>query len=180
MKTLIVYYSRSGNNRFLAEKLAKDVSGDIVELHPWFNAFAILALASVTHLSFGNHKIKAKIEDYDTVIICGPIWIGQLISPLRDFSNKFRKHIKKLYFVTCCGGGEDSKDSKFGYTQVFNQARLIMKDAYAGEEAFPIDLIVPPEIKGKSEDIMKLKLNDDNFKGPIADKYADFLKLIRA
>ena len=180
MKTLIAYYSRSGNNRFLAERLAKECNTDIIALRPRANAFALLALASLTHLSLGNKKIKADIDSFDTVIICGPIWMGQLISPLRDFMNKYRKQIKKLYFATCCGGGEDSKDSKFGYTQVFNQARLIMKDVYAGEEAFPVDLIVPPELKGKGEEIMKLKLSNENFKGPIADKYAEFIKMIRA
>jgi len=179
MKTLVVYYSRSGNNRFLAEKLAKDISGDIQELHPWINAFALLAIASLTHCSFGNKKIKTNIQEYDAVIMCGPIWMGQLISPLRDFMRKSRKQIKKLYFVTCCGGGEDTKDSKFGYSQVFNQAQLLLDGAYAGAEAFPIDLIVPPELKGKSEEIMKLKLNEGNFKGAIADKYAAFIKTIR-
>ena len=179
MKILIVYYSRSGNNRFLAEKLAKDISADIMEIHPRANAFALLAIASLTHLSLGNRTIKTNIDDYDTLIICGPIWMGQLISPLRDFIRKFRKLIKKLYFVTCCGGGEDTKDSKFGYSQVFNQAQLLLDGAYAGAEAFPIDLIVPPELKGKSEEIMKLKLNEGNFKGAIADKYAAFIKTIR-
>ena len=179
MKILIVYYSRSGNNRFLAEKLAKECNADILALRPWINAFALLALASLTHLSFGNHKIKTNVDEYDTVIVCGPIWMGQLISPLRDFIRKFRKLIKKLYFVTCCGGGEDTKDSKFGYSQVFNQAQLLLDSAWVGAEAFPIDLIVPPELKGKSEEIMKLKLSDENFKGPIADKYAAFLKTIR-
>ena len=179
MKTLVVYYSRSGNNRFLAEKLAKDRNADIVALRPWCNAFALLALASLTHLSFGNHKIKANVDDYDAIIVCGPIWIGQLIAPLRDFMRKFRKRIKKLYFVTCCGGGEDTKDTKFGYSHVFNLAQLLMDGAWAGAEAFPIDLIVPPEMKGKSEEIMKLKLSNENFKGPIADKYAEFIKTIR-
>jgi flavodoxin len=179
MKTLIVYYSRSGNNRFLAEKLAKDISADIQSLRPRVNAFALLAIASLTHLSLGNRKLKTNIADYDAVIMCGPIWMGQLISPLRDFLNKHRKHIKKLYFMTCCGGGEDSKDSKFGYSHVFNQAQLLMDDAWAGAEAFPIDLIVPSEMKGKSEEIMKLKLSPENFKGLIAERYAAFLRTIR-
>jgi len=179
MKTLVVYYSRSGNNRFLAEKLAKDISGDILELHPRISAFALLAIASLTHISLGNRKIKTAIADYDAIIMCGPIWMGQFISPLRDFINKFRTHIKKLYFITCCGGGEDSKDSKFGYSHVFNQAQLLMDGAWAGAEAFPVDLVVPPELKGKSEEIMKLKLSDENFKGPIADTYAKFIKTIR-
>lgn len=55
---------------------------------------------------------------------------------------------------------------------------VLLGGTYAGAAAFPIDLIVPPEVKGKSEEIMKL--NEGNFQGPIADKYADFIKTIYA
>lgn len=176
MKTLVVYYSRTGNNRFLAEKIAKACGGDIEEIRPRAPGLLLLILASLLKLSAGNRALERKVGEYDAVVLCGPVWMGQLISPLRDFVTGNRAKIRKLYFATCCGCGDAEKDTKFGYTRVFALLRSALNGAFAGGTAFPIELIVPEELKGNSEAIMNIRLREDTFTGKILERYNQFIK----
>jgi menaquinone-dependent protoporphyrinogen IX oxidase len=50
----------------------------------------------LTGINFGNRKLKTKVEDFNRVIFCDPIWMGKLIVPLKNFANKYRSEINKL------------------------------------------------------------------------------------
>jgi menaquinone-dependent protoporphyrinogen IX oxidase len=175
MKTLVAYYSHGGNNRFLAEKLARDTGGDLVELRPRVKSFGFVLIASLTHLSFGNRKVRFPVADYDAVILCGPIYMGMLVAPLRDFMKSNRKKLKRLYFATCCGGGKKDKDTKFGYNAVFAKARAILGEKLAGCTAFSFELFAAEELKENPDGIMKIKLTEDKFTGAVAARYTEFL-----
>ena len=174
MKTLIAYYSHGGNNRFLAEKIATDLGGELVELRPRLKAFACVLIASATHVSFGNRKVKRPVGEYDAVILCGPIYMGQLIAPVRDFMKANRKELKRLYFATCCAGGEREKDTKFGYNAVFAAARAIL-----GSAAFPFELFAADEMRANPDGILKIKLTEGKFSGAVAERYAALVREVR-
>ncbi|MBN1389116.1 MAG: hypothetical protein JXA22_00580 [Candidatus Thermoplasmatota archaeon] len=179
MRTLVAYYSHTGNNRYLAQQLARDLEADIEPIRPRLNVFPFLILSSWLHVTFGIRKPLHAIAAYDSVVLVGPIWMGNLITPLRSFLNKHGKKIKVLYFATCCGGGDDQKDDKFGYAGVFRKV-----ERYAGRppaycEAFPIKLVVPEDEQDDDEAMMKARLTDETFKGPIVDRYNAFLSRIK-
>lgn len=167
MKTLVVYYSRSGNNRYLAERLARELGSDIEEISPRFKGFFFLLLFSAMKKSFGIRKLSSNVGSYDTVVLCGPIWMGQLVSPLRDFIVRYGKEIKKLHFVTCCGSDDAGKDDKFGYASVFKLAEALLPGKFAGGEAFPIGLVLPEGMKSDDE-VIKIRLTEENFRGEMA------------
>ena len=175
MKTIVYYYSNKGSNRFLANKIANDLKCDIEEIKPRLNAHLLMIMG----LNLGNKKQKAKVEEYDRVILCGPIWMGKLIIPLKNFINKYSKKIEKLIFVTCCGSSFKDKDNKFGHNLVFNQVKSLLNDKCIHCEAFPIDLVVPAELKEDSAAFMKVHLNNENFKGEIVTIYENFIGRIR-
>ncbi len=180
MKILIAYYSRTGNNKFIAEKLTASLKADLYEIVPRFNVFFFLILSSLIKISFGNKKTKHMIDTYDKVILCGPIWMGQLISPVLDFIKKNKNHIKALYFVTSCGGGESEKDSQFGYNAVFKKVKMLLNDTFIAGEAFPVDAIIPAELKGKTDEIMKIKLTDEAFNNSVLlKKYDNFIQIVK-
>ena len=108
MKTIVYYYSKKGSNRYLAQKIATDLNCEIEEIKPRLNAHLLMLMG----INFGNTKLKTKVEDYDRVILCGPIWMGKLIVPLKNFVNKNLSKIKELVFVTCCGSTFEKKDEK--------------------------------------------------------------------
>ncbi|HOJ99961.1 MAG TPA: flavodoxin [Termitinemataceae bacterium] len=171
MKYLVAYYSRTGNNRFVAEKLAADLQADLVEIKPRVNVF----LLNIFGLTLGIKKIAKNIQDYNAVILCGPIWMGQLVAPLREFIKKNQKIIKRLYFVTCCGGGEAEKDSQFGYEGVFKKAANILGSAFAGGTALSTSWLLSDQKEATPENVMEIKLNEHNFQGRIREAYTQFV-----
>ncbi len=178
MGTLVAYYSHTGNNRFLAERLASDLKADIEPIRPRLDVFFLLIFSSLLHITFGIRKLEHDVGSYDKVVLVGPIWMGNLITPLRSFVKKYQKDIKTLYFVTCCGGGDEQKDDKFGYKAVFRKVESYYHRAPAHCEALPIKLVVPKD-KWKDDDaMMKARLTEETFKGPIVDRYDSFLSHI--
>jgi menaquinone-dependent protoporphyrinogen IX oxidase len=129
-------------------------------------------------LNLGNRKLKSKVENYDRVILCGPIYMGKLIVPLKNFINKYSGKIKKLVFVTCCGSSFKDKNNKFGHNLVFNQVKSILNDKCIHCEAFPIDVFAPAELKEDSAAFMKVHLNNETFRGEIVRIYDRFIKKI--
>ncbi len=174
MKTIVYYYSNKGSNRYLANKIASDLKCEIEEIKPRLNSHLLM----LTGLNFGNRKLKTKVEDYDRVILCGPIWMGKLIVPLKNFVNKHLSEIKMLIFVTCCGSSFKDKDDKFGHNLVFKEVKSILKDKCLHCEAFPVGLVLPEDQKEDSDAFMKVHLNDENFKGEIVEIYKAFMQKI--
>ena len=131
-------------------------------------------------LNLGNRKLKAKVENYDRVILCGPIWMGKLIIPLKNFINKYSQKIEKLVFVTCCGSSFKDKDNKFGHNLVFNYVKSLLNEKCIHCEAFPVNLFAPPEMKDDPAAFMKVHLNQENFKGEIIPIYDAFIDRVKA
>ncbi|MCC7503947.1 MAG: hypothetical protein IT259_01550 [Saprospiraceae bacterium] len=175
MKNLVLYYSQTGSNRYLAERLAAALHCDIEAIRPVCDV-PFLMMAG---LHLGNKKLRSRLADYDCIILCGPIWVGQFIAPLRSFVNKHRDEIRQLVFVTSCGSSDEKKDEKFGYGPVFRQVGRLLGDKCTRCEAFPIPLVLPADKKADSESVMKTRLNDGNFKGEIAERFEGLVKALK-
>jgi len=178
MKTLVAYYSNSGNNKYLAEKIAGKLSCDIEAIKPRLNVFPFLILFSLTKASLGIKSLKCKVNEYDRVIICSPIWMGMIISPLADFIRKYRKDIDHLYFATCCGSSDAVKRQKFGHDLVFDKIKSILGDKCIHCEAFPVGLVLPEDKRADGSAMMKARLSEENFKGDIQKRFEDFMKKV--
>lgn len=172
MKSLVLYYSPKGSNRYVAERIARELSCDIEAIKPVWDV-PYLMIAGI-HL--GNKKLRSNIEDYDRIILCGPIWFGQFIAPLKSFVQKHLSSIRQLIFVTCCGSTDEKKDEKYGYGMVFKQVSQMLGEKCARCEAFPIPLVLPADKKEDGELLMKTHLNDGNFKGEIAGRFEAFIR----
>lgn len=175
MKTLVVYYSNTGSNKFLAEKIAKTLPCEIESIRPKLKQFPLLLLASALNMSSGIKSLKHQPESYDRTILCGPIWMGKFISPLRGFIKKYKSKINELRFVTCCGSRDETKNDKFGYATVFPKIEL----AYGKSiecEAFPISLVLPKEKLEDGDAIMNTRLSNQNFSGKIQERFNSFIE----
>lgn len=174
MKTIVVYYSNKGSNKYLAEKISKSLSCEIEEIKPRLNIFLLFLM----NIHLGIRSLKHNIKEYDKVILCGPIWMGKLIPPLRSFINKYFRQINKLVFVTCCGSTYEKKDEKFGHGLVFKEVESILKDKCILYLAFPVGLVLPDDKKEDTDAFMKTHLNDENFKGEILERFESFIQQV--
>jgi len=129
-------------------------------------------------IHLGIKPLKHNIIEYDKVILCGPIWMGKFIPPLRSFVNKYNNKINKLIFVTCCGNTDAKKYEKFGYGLVFNEVENILKEKCTFCQAFPISLVLPDDQKEDTSAFMKTHLNDENFKGEIQVIFDNFIRKV--
>jgi menaquinone-dependent protoporphyrinogen IX oxidase len=171
-KTLVVYYSRKGSNAYLAKQISDRLQCDMERIRPRVNVFLFFLMK----INFGIRRMQHRIEEYDRVIMCGPIFMGMFIPPLRSFVTRHREKIRSLVFVTCCGSTYEKKDDKFGHGHVFRELQGILKEKCERCEAFPISLVMPDEQKDDPDAFMKTHLSDENFKGEIRERLDRLMK----
>jgi len=91
MKTLVVYYTRTGNTRIVAEKIAGILKADIEEiLEPgregWNTASKVLFRKGT------EIKYKKDPKNYDLVVVGTPVLAWAVAPPIRTYlkENKFK------------------------------------------------------------------------------------------
>jgi len=93
MRTLVFYYSRTGNSKFVAETIAAELGADIEEVIDLKNRQGRLAFLPAgrdamqgkeTHIA----QIKRSPTDYDLIIIAQPVWAGSPTPAIRTYLNK--------------------------------------------------------------------------------------------
>lgn len=115
MKILISYYSRSGNTKKIAEKLAESLPAgtDIERIDDNKKRWGPIGFIISGFEAQGKKmpKIKdAKFDpsNYDLVIIGTPIWAGLVSSPVRTYLDKYKGSFKKVaYYCTYGSTGEE-------------------------------------------------------------------------
>ena len=121
-KSLIVYYSRSGNTKKVAEALGKRLNCDPAERGQGHAQRADLeeikteknyagAMGWILAGKEGSQKTPAKIgaieknpADYDLVIFGTPIWGWNISSPLRAYLEQNKDKFKKVAAFCTMGG----------------------------------------------------------------------------
>ena len=114
-KTLIAYYSLSGNTKEVAEGIQKETNGDLFEIElktPYPTNYNEQTTLAKKQLNDGTlPPLKAKVEDinqYDTIFIGTPVWWGTASVPVRTFVSENDLSGKKIIpFITHGGGGQD-------------------------------------------------------------------------
>jgi flavodoxin len=170
-KYIVVYFSNTGNNKYLAHKMAQTLNCDMEAIRPRVKKLFLILLLGKLKMSPGIKAIKHDLKNYDMIILCGPVWMGQFVSPLYDFLKKHTTHINKLYFVCCCGSSDEERNSKFGHGHVFREVKEMMGKTCVLCEALPITLVLPEDKMKDSETVMKTRLTDQNFKGEMESRF---------
>ena len=152
MTTAIVYYSMSGNTKYVADKIAERIEADVIRIDPvkaypdkgakkfiWGGKSAVMGEKPALH------SYEFNVEKYDRIILGTPVWASNFAPPIRTFIKENPNiHGKKLAVFTCfSGGGADKAIEK-------------MKK-YIGIEKFEAELVlVDPKENMKAEDNEKI------------------------
>jgi flavodoxin len=115
MKTLVVYYSRSGHTRQVAELLAEKLSADLQELVDsnsrkgligWLKSGRDAIKQRETELAPLDHRP----EDYDLVVVGTPVWAAHPAPAVRTFLGSHDLGGKRVaFFCTMSArGGEET------------------------------------------------------------------------
>jgi flavodoxin len=103
MKQLVVYYSRTGTTRKVAEAIAEALRCDIEEIRDlkdrsgvlgWLSSGMDATLRRLTKIE----KPEKPTELYDVTIIGTPVWSGTLSTPIRTYILEYRSRFKQVAF----------------------------------------------------------------------------------
>lgn len=108
MKTLVVYYSRTGTTRKVAQELAEALGADIEELKERANREGAKGYLEAGRDSM--RKRPAELEpvslnpaDYDLVVMCGPCWAQGMCTPTRTYGTEHKDSLSRVAFVATAG-----------------------------------------------------------------------------
>lgn len=114
MKKLIVYYSRTGKNRKIAEEIHKKIGGDIEEIIDLVNRKGFIGILRGGKDAFLKRKTKIKPPEkdpsgYDFLVIGTPVWAGNITPAIRTYLMENKEKIKKLFLFSVSGFGEKNR-----------------------------------------------------------------------
>lgn len=157
-RLLVAYYSRTGNTKKVAERLAELLECDIEQIIDKKNRKGIIG-----YIKSGRDSLLKKTTDiveskvdfsqYDTIILATPVWASNMPPAIRTYIQKYGNNFNKVAFV---------------YTQMgsgYEKAEVSMKELI-GKEPIASICIISKDIKeNKYEDkIVKLVSDIKNTK----------------
>jgi len=117
MKTLIVYYSRTGVTKKLAQKMALELDADLEEVVDTDKRSGVIG-----YLRSGRDAMRKKLAiidpllynpaDYDLVIVGTPTWANTMACAIRTYLHNYAKDIKQVAFFATRGGEAEEKAIK--------------------------------------------------------------------
>ena len=96
MKTLLVYYSYTGNTKIIVDKIKEKLDCDLLELKPVV-PFLIEDYDAIVSEYQSNESTKKSVEiedininlnEYDKIIIGTPVWWYTITPVIREFLKK--------------------------------------------------------------------------------------------
>lgn len=112
MRTLVVYFSRTGHTRSLAEQIAAAGSADLEAVQETNGQNGMLRyvrslLQAVGHREASIGPSVHSPGNYEMVVLGTPIWGWNMSSPMRAYIQRHRGQFRKLaLFSTCDGSGQ--------------------------------------------------------------------------
>ena len=158
-KTLVVYYSFTGNSEKIAKEIHSKVEGDILEIEPaeegidyaadgYAAGDALIKKIVDNPSSAASYpEIKAvdfKASDYGCVVVVAPLWWSHMAAPMQSFLFKYGKDFKGKKIALACSSHSSgisgvSADLK----------RLVPEGSFMGE-----DLWVNNSSRSKMKDMV--------------------------
>jgi len=113
-KTLVVYYSDSGNTRKVAEYIAKASGADVEAVRT-----TVFGHGFWSYLKKGWYSLRQRVipinpsfhdpSKFEVVIVGAPIWAGHVANPIRSYLATHAGNLPKVaFFVTMGGSGADN------------------------------------------------------------------------
>ncbi|HEX7482824.1 MAG TPA: flavodoxin [Candidatus Bathyarchaeia archaeon] len=109
MKSLVVYYTRTGNARFVAETIAAEIGADVeevIDLKKRTGAFGYLSGGSDARRGKETEisPTKKSPAEYDLVIVGTPVWAGRPAPAILTYLKKHDFADKKVAVFFTQGG----------------------------------------------------------------------------
>ncbi|MCG8568751.1 MAG: hypothetical protein MJB14_01305 [Spirochaetes bacterium] len=113
MKSLVVYYSKSGNTRLVGNEIAKELNAEYEELVDLKKRSGVVGFITAATDSIGRklttiEPIQKKPADYQMIVVGTPSWGNNMASAVRTFLTENNLTDKKVHFF-CTAGADAGK-----------------------------------------------------------------------
>jgi menaquinone-dependent protoporphyrinogen IX oxidase len=104
-QTLIMYYSKTGKTKIVAEELKVLIpDARLVEIKSDVGIMKAVMWQQLFNRNACNEPIAVDLERYDRVILCSPLWLQKISSPMRTIINTVPLTGKQVQMVVVCAG----------------------------------------------------------------------------
>lgn len=144
MESLVVYYTRTGNTRFVAEKIADCLDADIEEIvdktnrEGWFG-FLRSAVEAMVGGETDIEETECSPDNYDLIILGSPVWARKITPAVRTYLKKHDFPGKKVAFFNT----NDSDESQNTFQTMKNLTN----------NPNPVDCLVASEVSKNREKV---------------------------
>jgi hypothetical protein len=159
MKIVVISYSLSGNNEALANSIAEEFAAEHIKItEPKRRTIGSIILDLIFNRTPRVQPIPERLEKYDLILFFGPIWMGQVATPLRAYFKNLKTNPRRYAFISI-GGGADGPNLKLAGE---------LKKRVGTEPAALINLhtadLLPSDPKPVRKDTMAYRLNKRDIK----------------
>lgn len=118
MKSIVVYYSLTGNTDWVAEEIAQQTGSDLLRINPvkafpdkGFRKFFWGGKSAVMQEKPALEPYEFDADKYDVIILGTPVWASNITPPIRSFINDNLASLKdkKISVFVCYSGGGAEK-----------------------------------------------------------------------
>jgi len=135
MKTLIVFYSRTGCTRLVAEELARQLGSDTEELRETADrsgarGYVLAGRDALLKRPSELLPTTRRVEEYDLVVVATPVWAFTLCPAVRTWLTREAPRLRRMAAV-CTQGGCGAERAFAEMEQIAKQpavARLVLCD----------------------------------------------------
>ncbi|MHA1743012.1 MAG: flavodoxin family protein [Candidatus Heimdallarchaeota archaeon] len=109
MRTLTIYYSKTGNTKLVAETIAKEIKSELLAIKPkkeikstGFLLYFRGGFQSITKRKIEIEEPKIDINNFDLIFLGTPVWAWNLNPVVRSFLETIPIKNKKICLFCCC------------------------------------------------------------------------------
>ena len=156
MSSAVISYTLGGNNEALAKSVAQKIGAEHIKItEPKKRTMGKTAMDMMMNRTPKTSEVGKDLDGYDMVYVFGPVWMGNVASPLRSFLAEIGKAACKYSFVSICGGADGDNP---GIAE--DLKKRTGREPEAVIEMHIADLL-PSEPKPERKDTMAYKLSED-------------------
>ncbi len=113
-KILVVYYSRTGTTKKIAEIIAQKLNSDLEEIKSAKNyrgiwGYLMAGREAMLKKSIDLAPVVKNPADYDLAVIGTPVWAGNISSPVRAYLTQNKNNLKNIACFCVMGGSGDER-----------------------------------------------------------------------
>jgi flavodoxin len=113
MRTVVAYYSRTGNTRFVAEEIAEQLNADLCEVVDKKSRKGKLIFLTggfaALRKKLTEIEVTKPVDDYELVVVGSPVWAGRITPAIRTFLSQNDFSDKKMAVFVTLGGDKPEK-----------------------------------------------------------------------